>query len=91
MSCRPPPFGAHVTKVTAAFLETHSNDETVNILLGRCRALRIRVKVVQFISDHSLLSLVSSCREADKSLMLVNVDDQNVYLTICTLTDECWP
>lgn len=24
MSCRPLPFGAHVTKVTAAFLEPHS-------------------------------------------------------------------
>lgn len=36
MSCRRLPFGAHVTKVTAAFLEPHSKKKkkTVNILFG---------------------------------------------------------
>lgn len=32
MSCRPLPYGAHVTKVTAVFLGPHPNKETVNIV-----------------------------------------------------------
>lgn len=30
MSCRPLPYGAHVTKVTAVFMGPHPNKETVN-------------------------------------------------------------
>ena len=57
MRCRPLPYGAHVTEVTAVFLGPHPDKKTVNIRLGWVSAwwaLRRKKKKKKSSLDHSL-------------------------------------